>query len=237
MDAGKVIEHLRLEEITFAYKGADPVFEEISFEFPMEKIVRLHGMGGSGKSTLLKIMGALVLPQSGQYFINDLDVSEMSFEEFLPYRLKFGYVPDYGGLLSNKTLRQNLMLPLNYHKSSDFDEWKSWVDKLMLLLEITPYSDSRPASVTNAVRRSACVVRAFVLKPEILLLDNPTDGLSKDQEQAINYLIEKGFEEGWLKHVFIASQDDEYFTNLDATIVELKETRLVCRKPRKKATA
>ena len=64
----------------------------------------------------MRLLAGLEQPTRGAYLINGKNVGEMSFEESLPYRLAIGYGYDYGGLIHNRTLKDNVLLPLIYHK-------------------------------------------------------------------------------------------------------------------------
>lgn len=121
------IDSLKFEGLTYQHEGHDATFSQTDFEFPTGQIVWLDSSEGGGKSTLLQLLGGLVIPQRGRYLINDQNVTEMSFEEFLPYRLAIGFSFDYGGLINNRTLFDNLMLPLMYHKLLSAEESKERV--------------------------------------------------------------------------------------------------------------
>ncbi len=110
------IDSLKFEGVTFTHDGQDPIVQNVDFDFPMNEILWVKAEEGMGKSSLLQVLAGLQIPQSGKYLINGENAMEMSFEEFLPYRLSIGYSFDYGGLINNKTIYENLMLPLLYHK-------------------------------------------------------------------------------------------------------------------------
>jgi phospholipid/cholesterol/gamma-HCH transport system ATP-binding protein len=174
----------------------------------MNSVVALKGNFGAGKSTVLKLLATLAEPNSGEYWINDHLVSDMSFEELIPFRLKMGYGFDYGGLLNNKSLRDNLMLPLQYHKLTSSEEMAERVSGLMEKFDLSFVGSHRPSSVSGSQRKLTCVLRALVVNPEVLLLDNPTHGLN---ENAVGLLIDEirlRRESGELKHVFLVSDDE-----------------------------
>ena len=125
------IESLKFEGVSFSHEGQEIIVQNVEFDFPMNEILWVKAEEGAGKSSLLQVLAGLQIPQSGKYLINGENVVEMSFEEFLPYRLKIGYSFDYGGLINNRSLFDNLVLPLLYHKIGTPEEAKSRVDKLM----------------------------------------------------------------------------------------------------------
>lgn len=220
------IQRLSFEDVSFSYNdGEQNIFENISFDFPMGENILIGGRAGSGKSTLIRLMAALEEPASGRYFFNDLDVCESSFEEFLPYRLKMGFCPDHGGLLSNRSMADNLLLPVQYHQSRQMN-LLDWVEELLDSFEVSDFRNIRPASVTGAVRKVVCVARAFVLKPEVVFLDNPTDGLDSHRVEVLLDLIKRGRKKGWLKHVFITGDDLPFIKELKCKEVSIANGQL-----------
>ena len=111
------INSLKFEGLEFGYPEQDLIFENVDFDFPLNQFVWVKAGYGSGRSTLLQLIAGLQQSTKGKYLINDQNVSEMSFEEFLPYRMNIGYGFDFGGLINNRTLLENLTLPLEYHKT------------------------------------------------------------------------------------------------------------------------
>lgn len=204
------IQSIAFKNITFGFPGDALLFEDTSVEFPKGKNIHITGSSGVGKSTLLKLLVGLVSPDKGQYLINDQDVSTLSFEEFLPYRLNIGFSFDLGGLLSNRTLFENMILPLEYHERVDLPGAKERALEIMRDFCIFQNRDLRPSNVTGGQRKACCVARAFVTKPEILILDQPNIGLDKIATDALISHIQKGRSEGWLKQVFIVTNDNSF---------------------------
>jgi phospholipid/cholesterol/gamma-HCH transport system ATP-binding protein len=119
-----LIKSLHFEKLTFHYEGQEPLLKNVDFEFPISKrgtqndanavrtldkrgtsssqtgVVVIRGAQGAGNSTVMQILAGLQTPSSGRYLINGVPVENMSFEEFLPFRLRMGYGFDTGGLLS-----------------------------------------------------------------------------------------------------------------------------------------
>lgn len=213
------IDNIRFENVTFGFEGAAKLFTNTSFDFPTDGLVWVKAETGSGRSTLLQLLAGLQLPEKGGYLLNGENVTEMTFEEFLPYRLNIGYGFDMGGLLHNKTLEENLTLPLLYHKMLTPNEA---AQRAMIYLEdlgISKYQNSRPSVVPGGVRKLTCLVRALIMHPQVLLLDDPTVGLG--QETALKFfdLITELRKAGELRHVFLSSFDEKIMSMVDHQIV------------------
>lgn len=220
------IQALRFQNMSYGYEGSALLFEGTNFEFPMFQTVWIHAPGGHGRSSLLQIMAGLLGPTNGKYFLNDIDVGEMTFEEFLPYRLKIGYGFDFGGLLNNKTVLENLTLPLLYHKILSYDEAKVRACEYLGFLGLLRYKDQRPAVVPGGVRKLTCMIRALILHPEVLLLDDPSVGMNEETVLKYFDLVRMVKERDALQHVFISSFDSKLLNMLGAKEVIISENKL-----------
>lgn len=209
------IDSLKFENLSFSFDKRYKIIDNCSFEFPMNQNVWIKAESGSGRSTLLQILGVLQLPHSGGYFINGENICEMSFEEFLPYRLNIGFGFDQGGVIHNRTIFENLMLPLLYHKIGNPIDAMDRVDDFLAHMGIMKYRDQRPSLVPGTVRKITCLLRALVMHPELVLLDDPSVGLG--QEASLKYfdLIKQLRDKNQLKHVFISSFDEKIMTLIE----------------------
>lgn len=217
------IQSLKFEGVSFSHHGQDPIVQNVEFDFPMNEVVWLKAEQGAGKSSLLQILAGLQVPQSGKYLINGEDVCDMSFEEFLPYRLEIGYSFDYGGLISNRTLFDNLMLPLLYHKIVSSEEAKARVEGILKEFDISSFAQERPAHVPGRIRKIVCLLRALVMRPQILLLDDPSVGLNQNFVSILVDHIHRFRKEGVFSHVFVSSYDEVFMNLFEYQIIHLNE--------------
>ncbi len=202
----KSLNTFAFEDLTFGYDQAAPLFENISFQMPTGKVVWVRSPGGRGKSTFLRLLAGLIAPQSGSILINGENVSEMSFEQFLGYRLNMGYGFDMHGLLNNKTIFENLILPLNYHKMVDDDDAVQRVQQVIEMFGISPARDLRPFAVSGSQRKLTCLLRAFIHWPQVVFLDEPVTGLKEDNLNDLIHYVEEGFAMRGLRQVFFTSE-------------------------------
>jgi phospholipid/cholesterol/gamma-HCH transport system ATP-binding protein len=199
---------LKLENITFSYPNRPPALEKFSLDFPAKPLVWIKAAPGFGKSSLLKIMAGLLSPQEGKYWINDVCVSEMSFSEFLPFRLEMGYSFDMHGLLSNRTIYENLMLPLLFHQRFTTEEADARVCKWMAKFGLAKVRNERPFAVSGGQRKSTVLLRSLIHNPKLVLLDDPMAGLKEDGRAAFAELIEENRREhGLQKIIFCAERE------------------------------
>ena len=130
----------------------------------------------SGKSDLLMHAAGLMTPQRGSIRVFGCETAAFG-EAQLPDRLRVGFVFAGGKLFNQLTVAENVALPLRYQKDLRLEEVARAVETLLELLELTPYTDSSPASLPTNWRQRTALARALILQPELLLLDNPLGGL------------------------------------------------------------
>ena len=202
-------------------------FDSINFEFPVNEIVLLDGHAGAGKSLLLKAMEGLVLPTEGGYFINDVNVSQLSFAGFLPYRLNIGYSFEHGGLIGNKTVYENLALPLLFHQLGSAPEIAHKVNQLIEQFGLHEVRDVRPAELSSSYKRLAVVARSLILDPQLLLLDHPTTGLCNADRLMLGDLLKHKKSKGELKHIFIVSRQEAFLDGLISCHIEANNHKII----------
>ncbi len=223
------IKTMTFEQMTFRYDGGAPVFENVDFKCPVNNFIWVKSAQmGAGRSTLLQIMAGLTPISSGKYLINDKNVADMTFEEFIPYRLTMGYSFDYGGLLSNKTLFDNLILPLLYHKLFSEEEAERRVNMYMQEMGILRYKDQRPSAVQGSVRKITCLLRPILSHPQVLLLDEPSLGLSQDLILKYFDLIQDLRRQGSAKHVFVSTFDEKLMGMIEHQELLIDRKQLFC---------
>lgn len=217
------IESIRFEGLNFAHEGYDPTLRACDFEFPTNSVVWVKSEEGAGKTSLLQVMAGLLIPQGGSYYLNERDVVPMSFEEFLPYRLKIGFTFDYGGLINNRSIFDNIVLPLNYHHLLSPADAKTRVKDLIERFDLGKFQKERPAHVPGRVRKLAVLLRGLVTHPDLLLLDDPSVGLGDATQTVFAELLKELHQQGRVKHLFVSSHDERFMRLFRHEIVHLSE--------------
>jgi ABC-type transporter Mla maintaining outer membrane lipid asymmetry ATPase subunit MlaF len=152
------------------------IAEDINWTVNEKDYWVIAGLQGSGKSDLLLMTGGLMAPKSGDYslFGERMPIFD---EARLRHRLRLGLVFDGGQLFNHLTVRENIALPLRYHQNLSSGEAKEQVDALLEVTELSPYSDTTPGTLGRNWQKRVGLARALILKPEVLLIDNPLGGL------------------------------------------------------------
>jgi ABC-type transporter Mla maintaining outer membrane lipid asymmetry ATPase subunit MlaF len=134
------------------------------------------GQQYSGKSDLLMLAGGLMGPAAGISRVYGIATQDFG-EDHLAERLRIGFVFQGGQLFNRLTVAENVALPLRYQENLSPAETASIVGGLLEILELTPLADVTPGTISVNWRLRVALARALVLKPELLLLDNPFTGL------------------------------------------------------------
>ena len=204
------IQSLVLKSIDMLTENGHPVFRGLDWTVERGSRHLIHGPSGSGRSILLKILSGMVTPTRGQVLINGQSVHEMTFEEFLPFRANIGYGFSNFGLLMNRTLKENLMLPLLYHREWSLADCDRVVGEMVEEFGAHRYVDSRPSDVPVSLQKLTLVLRAFVRSPEFVILDDPMGGLGEDTaRRLLSFILKRSERDG--AAVVIAGQPSDGF--------------------------
>jgi ABC-type transporter Mla maintaining outer membrane lipid asymmetry ATPase subunit MlaF len=230
------IESIEFRNASFSYEGGGSIFDSISIELPLDQNILVTGSAGQGQSTFIKLLALLVQPTQGSLLFNGLDTSQMSFEEFLPFRRRMSYTFDYGGLFANRTLAENLMLPILYHKILSFEEAERAVQKFADDFGFDNVLNNRPSNVSSGLRKLICILRSFILRPQLLVMDDPFTGVDSESCRRLLHLIEERREQGELRHIFLTSRDEVWPQRMNCSEIVIENRRPhFC--PRKKVAA
>lgn len=174
---------IRLQNIT--WKAADFVLNDVSFEVPASEYAVLMGKTGSGKTTLLEILCGLRTPTSGQVWLHDDDVTDET-----PGARRIGYVPQDGALFPTMTVREQIGFGLRIQKKSP-DEIMSRVEELAAETGVSHLLDRKPQGLSGGEKQRVALARALVMRPRVLLLDEPLASLDEDTQNELIKLLQK----------------------------------------------
>jgi len=161
----------------------------ISFDLNQGELLTIVGASGAGKSTLLHILGTLDHPTSGELFyrgVNLFSLSEAELAEFRNY--KIGFIFQFHYLLPEFTALENTMMPAlvrGYKKDVALEE----AEKILVAVGLKDRLTHKQGELSGGEQQRVAVARALILKPEIILADEPTGNLDSRTGEAIFDLL------------------------------------------------
>ncbi|HEY1553642.1 MAG TPA: ABC transporter ATP-binding protein [Kofleriaceae bacterium] len=210
---------LRLAKINKFYKvGAHSlhVLRDVDFEVDTGELVSIMGASGSGKSTLLNILGILDDYDSGEYWLGDTLIRDLSERKSAGYRNKFiGFVFQSFNLLPFKTALENVALPLYYQGISRRKRNQiamQYLERVGLL----DWAEHVPAEMSGGQKQRVAIARALIGKPRLILADEPTGALDSETSQQIMALLAEINQSGIT--VLVVTHDAEVAARTKRTI-------------------
>ncbi|CAB3685711.1 methionine ABC transporter ATP-binding protein [Paraburkholderia rhynchosiae] len=152
------------------------------------EVFGIIGRSGAGKSTLLRLVNGLEKPSSGAVRVNGVSVGKLDERGLVTLRRRIGMVFQHFNLLSAKTVRENIALPLKIAGVPKAAIDKK-VDALLELVGLAAKRDAYPASLSGGQKQRVGIARALVTDPDILLCDEATSALDPETTQAILALL------------------------------------------------
>jgi cell division transport system ATP-binding protein len=214
---------IRFTNVSKRYPGGFEALNDISFHMEKGAMAFLTGHSGAGKSTLLKLIALIELSTRGQIFLDGENVSRLS-KRRIPYiRRKIGFIFQDHHLLFDRTVYDNVALPLviaGYRHQEIGRRVRAALDKLGLLSKERLY----PITLSGGEQQRVGIARAVVNKPMLLLADEPTGNL--DPELSFEIMKLFGLFNDVGVSVLIATHDIQLIHSLDYPVLALDHGRL-----------
>jgi len=137
------------------------------------------GKSGSGKSVMVKCLVGLLQPDSGSITIKNQDITAMGQKELDVLRTEIGFLFQGSALYDSMTVRENLEFPLRRHKDKiqNFQDTETLVKEALENVGLANAIDLMPSELSGGMQRRVALARALILKPQIIMYDEPTTGL------------------------------------------------------------
>jgi ABC-type methionine transport system ATPase subunit len=144
----------------------------VSFQVPRGSLLLIRTKSAFS-APLFRMCLGFSEPSSGSVTIEGRHPAALGRNEVREFRREIGSLLDPDGLVSNLTIRMNLIVPLVYATGLDFEEAAARADQMLDVLHLTMWADSRPAALPTEIRQTTALARALCPRPALLLLENP----------------------------------------------------------------
>ena len=215
---------------TFAlkkYYGKDEnlvrALDNVDFWVNQGEFVAVVGSSGSGKSTLLHMIGGLDTPTEGNVSVRNMNLSEMSEDELTIFRRRnIGFIFQNYNLVPILTVQENILLPIQLDgKQPDQD----FMESIVTLLGIKDKLKEMPNNLSGGQQQRVAIARALIMKPAIILADEPTGNLDSHTSNDVLGLIQRSSKE-YNQTVVMITHNNE-IAQLADRIIRIEDGKIV----------
>ena len=168
--------------------GKVDVLKDVSLNIEKGDIFGIIGFSGAGKSTLIRCLNCLELPDDGEVYIENKEISSLSNKELRKARKKIGMIFQQFNLLDSRTVFENIAFPLEIAKYPK-NKIKDRVEELLKLVELTDKRNAYPAQLSGGQKQRVGIARALANDPDVLLSDEATSALDPQTTYSILTLL------------------------------------------------
>jgi len=212
-------EMIKVDNLTKIYNMGDTEVigaKDINLQVKKGEFMSIMGPSGSGKSTVLHLLGGLDRPTSGKIYIDDVDISELSYSGLCNVRRdKIGFVFQSFNLIPTLNVIENVFVPLAPKGISD--EKREYAKELIDLVGLGGRIHHTPNKLSGGEQQRVAIARAFINNPDIILADEPTGNLdTKNGKEVMQLMRDMNIEEGVT--LVIVTHDQNVGNETDRTI-------------------
>ena len=165
------------------------VLKGVNLQIDPSEIVSIIGKSGSGKSTLLHILGTLDQPDSGQVYIDGVDVSQLNSKEVAALRnTKIGFIFQFHHLLPEFTALENVLIPSMISKDYSSNQ-ENRAKELLDFLGLKDRIKHKPNQLSGGEQQRVAVARALINQPAVIFADEPTGNLDSESSEELHQLL------------------------------------------------
>lgn len=205
------------------YEGPVHALRDVDLFIDKGEFVFLTGPSGAGKSTIFRLISAFDTPSSGLIEVCGKQTSGLSHEDLASYRRRIGVIFQDFKLLKDRTLFENIALPLEIIKERP-QNIKKKVHDILERVGLTHRRDFYPMQISGGEQQRVAVARALIHQPGVVIADEPTGNLDPERSEEIMDLLEKVNAQGTT--VFVATHDHDLVSRRKKRVIKLEQGQL-----------
>ncbi len=179
---------IEIKELTKSF-NTHKVLDNLNLNIEKGSTCVIIGRSGCGKSVLLKHIVGILKPDSGQVFVDGLDIGKLNEKELDNLRLRIGLVFQGGALFDSLTVGENVGFGLIEHTKISQKELLERIEEALSLVGLGGIVNLTPAELSGGMKKRVALARAICIKPDIIFYDEPTTGVDPITADSINELI------------------------------------------------
>jgi ABC-type lipoprotein export system ATPase subunit len=203
---------IQLSTITKKYPDGENSFNHVlrGVNLIIEKgdFIAIKGASGSGKTTLLSILGTLIQPDSGSYVLDGMEINTPGVDYSVVRNQKLGFVFQDHRLMPQITALENILLPTLAFQNKANDAQIDYARQLMELTGITSVAEQYPETLSGGETSRVALCRALIMKPVLVLADEPTGQLDAENARNVALLLAKVNKELGTTIVMVTHSDE-----------------------------
>ncbi len=216
---------IEIKNLTFS-RGERKIFDGITLSIPKGKITAIMGPSGSGKTTLLKLIAGQLQPDSGEVYVEGLNIHQLSRKNIYKLRRKMGMLFQSGALLTDLSVFDNVAFPLREHTKLSDEMIYALVLMKLQAVGLRGAKDLMPSELSGGMSRRVALARGIALDPEMIFYDEPFVGQDPITKGVLVKLIQTLNESLGLTSVLVSHDVDEVMLIADYICV-ISEGKLI----------
>lgn len=213
---------IKFQEVSKQYYS-DLALDRLSFSIDKGDFVFLVGPTGSGKTTIFRLIIRDLLPTEGEIHIGDIDILKLPGKKIRQLRRNVGVIFQDLKLLHDRTVGENVMLPLQFSGVSESDS-KTRAEKVLADVGLKDAFNKFPQQLSGGERQRVAIARALVFDPEVILADEPTGNLDIETSMQILDLLDQINKTGTT--IFMATHNDRIIETTKKRVIVLENGKL-----------
>ncbi len=216
---------IELSHLTKSYRTKHrhiKALDDVSLTINPSEIVGIVGESGAGKSTLLRCINLLEKPDQGTIKVNQQDVMSLKHQELRLLRQQIGMIFQQFNLLANKTVAENILLPVHIAHSKHYTP----LEELLEFVGLSDYRHAYPSQLSGGQKQRVGIARALINQPKILLCDEPTSALDQTTTEEIVDLLRQA-QKQFDTTMVIVTHELDVIKQLSSRVVVMERGQIV----------